>query len=70
MEVLSEYLATQAADLRLAHEVVAIDPKRQRMLVRHEGREVEHTYHSCLSTIPLPRASRCAKEFPKICSTT
>lgn len=56
MEVLSSALAGRVADLRLAHDVVAIDPVARTVVVRHRGQELCVRYRrACLATIPLPR---------------
>lgn len=57
MEVLSQRLAAQAADLRCGHEVLSLDPARRRVRARHQGEVTEHSWRAaCLSTLPLPRA--------------
>ncbi|MGW7416036.1 protoporphyrinogen/coproporphyrinogen oxidase [Streptomyces sp. NPDC054863] len=65
MEVLSEALAGQVADLRLRHTVESIDLDRRTVWARSpQGLTGFHYTRECLSTLPLPATVRLSHQAP------
>lgn len=65
MEILSQCLASQCADLRLEHEAISIDAAARVVLVRHAGKDLVFRYRKAvLSTLPLPYAVRACQKAP------
>lgn len=66
MEILSQCLASQCADLRLGHEVISIDAAARTVGARHAGKDLIFRYRKALlSTLPLPHAIRACQQAPK-----
>ncbi len=66
MEVLSQKLAGGAADLRLCHDVEAIDVSTRTVWVRHRGRKLAFRYrNACGAAIPLTRLIGMIPEAPE-----
>ncbi|GAA3117159.1 FAD-dependent oxidoreductase [Streptomyces rameus] len=66
MEVLSEALAGQVADLRLRHVVTAVDPESRTVRTRSPEGVTDFRYtHDCVSTLPLPNTVELCHGAPE-----